>query len=313
MKKKGSYLEIRVPKNRDAFAVRTEQSYIKLHQLQVVVSARGGGKTVWITNQLRMMKDMGCLDKLILVTPTYESNRALFDNLPVHHEIIDPNDPEAVHKIKEIVEHERDLLDEYWDGMERYNELMKQIKSRRPIEQIDEDLLSYFGDELEKPKHWLNGRKAVIACFIDDALGTRIYGSKSGLNNLVILHRHLGVSKHMGALGITMFFATQSYKSNVYGISPTIRNNCTSIAIGRTKNMKELEGIADEVGSFCTREEFMDVYEQAMAECGCGCVSRHNILFIDTNPHEGCSHFRKNMDRMIYPRVGSEKKIEKHV
>ena len=105
MKKGGSYLEIRVPKNRDAFAVKTHPSYIKLHQLQVVVSARGGGKTVWITNQLRMMKDMGCLDKVILVTPTYESNKAVFEGLPIHDEIIDPNDHEAVQKIKEIVEH----------------------------------------------------------------------------------------------------------------------------------------------------------------------------------------------------------------
>jgi hypothetical protein len=298
---KKNLLDIKVPKG-SAFAIDTDKRYIKLHQLQVVVSARGGGKTVWITNQLRMMMEQGCLDKVILVTPTYESNKTAFEGLPVHDEIIDPNDPEAVQKIKAIVEHERDLLDEYWDAMDRYKELMKQIKSRRPIEQIDEDLLSYFGDDLEKPKHWLNGRKGIIACFIDDALGSRIYGSKSGLNNLVILHRHLGVSKHMGALGITMFFATQSYKSNCFGISPTIRNNATSIAIGRTKNIRELEGIADEVGSFCTREEFMDVYNQAMAECGCGCVSRHNILFVDTNPHPKNSHFRKNMNKMLYPK-----------
>jgi len=304
MKAKKDLLDIRVPKGQ-AFAVDTDRRYIKLHQLQVVVSSRGGGKTVWITNQLRMMMEQGCLDKLILVTPTYESNKAAFEGLPVHHEVINPDDPEAVQKIRDIVEHERDLLDEYLDGMIRWKELMNQIRSKRPIEEIDEYLLEPFGERFEKPEHWLNGRKAVIAVFIDDALGTRIYGSKSGLNNLVILHRHLGVSKHKGALGITMFFATQSYKSNVYGISPTIRNNCTSIVIGRTKNMKELEGIADEVGSFCTRSEFMDVYEQAIAECGCGCLSRHNMLFIDTNPHEGNSHFRKNMNKMLYPRPGS--------
>jgi hypothetical protein len=252
-----------------------------------------------------MMKEQGCLDKLILITPTYQSNKANFKGLPVDEDhIIDPNDPTAVQQIRDIVDGERDMLDAYYDQLERYNELMKQIKSRRPIEEIDEDLLEEFGERMEKPKHYLDGRKPVICAFIDDALGTKIYGNKSGLSNLVILHRHLSVSKALeSALGITMIFATQSYKSNVYGISPTIRNNCTSLAVFQTKSDKELQGIAEEVAGFCTKEEFMDVYEQAMTACGCGCKPEHNVLFIDTSPHEGNSHFRKNMNCMIKPRV----------
>jgi len=307
-----NYLDIQVPKG-SAFKIQTDKSFVKLHQLLCVVGRRGSGKTVLIVNFLRMMKDQGCLDKLILITPTYQSNKANFKGLPVDEDnIIDPNDPTAVQQIRDIVDGERDMLDAYYDQLERYNELMKQIKSRRPIEEIDEDLLEEFGEKMEKPKHYLDGRKPVICCFVDDALGTKIYGNKSGLSNLVILHRHLGVSKALeSALGITMIFATQSYKSNVYGISPTIRNNCTSLAVFQTKSDKELQGIAEEVAGFCTKEEFMDVYEQAMTACGCGCKPEHNVLFIDTSPHEGNSHFRKNMNCMIYPRVGSqEKKID---
>ena len=302
-----NYLDIQVPKG-SAFKIQTEKSFVKLHQLLCVVGKRGSGKTVFIVNFLRMMKEQGCLDKLILITPTYESNKANFKGLPVDEDnIIDPNDPTAVQQIRDIVDGERDMLDTYYDQLERYNELMKQIKSRRPIEEIDEDLLEQFGEQMEKPKHYLDGRKPVICCFVDDALGTKIYGNKSGLSNLVILHRHLGVSKALeSALGITMIFATQSYKSNVYGISPTIRNNCTSLAVFQTKSDKELQGIAEEVAGFCTREEFMDVYEQAMTPCGCGCKAEHNVLFIDTSPHEGNSHFRKNMNKMIYPRVATE-------
>ncbi len=302
-----NYLDIQVPKG-SAFKIQTEKSFVKLHQLLCVVGKRGSGKTVLIVNFLRMMKEQGCLDKLILITPTYESNKANFKGLPVDEDnIIDPNDPTAVQQIRDIVDGERDMLDTYYDQLERYNELMKQIKSRRPIEEIDEDLLEQFGEQMEKPKHYLDGRKPVICCFVDDALGTKIYGNKSGLSNLVILHRHLGVSKALeSALGITMIFATQSYKSNVYGISPTIRNNCTSLAVFQTKSDKELQGIAEEVAGFCTREEFMDVYEQAMTPCGCGCKAEHNVLFIDTSPHEGNSHFRKNMNKMIYPRVATE-------
>jgi hypothetical protein len=307
--KKG-YLDIQVPKG-SAFKIQTDKTFVKLHQLLVVCGRRGSGKTCFIVNFLRMMKEQNCLDKLILITPTYESNKANFKGLPVDEaNIIDPNDPTAVQQIRDIVDAERDLLDEYYEKLERYNELMKQIKSRRPIDEIDEYLLEEFGEEMKKPQHYLDGRKPVIACFIDDALGTKIYGSKSGLSNLVILHRHLGVSKALGsALGITMIFATQSYKSNVYGISPTIRNNCTSLCVFQSKNDKELQGIAEEVGGFCTKEEFMDVYNQAMTECGCGCKAAHNVLFIDTSPHEGNSNFRKNMNCMLYPKVTSEKPL----
>jgi hypothetical protein len=299
-----NYLDIKVPKG-SAFKIQTDKSFVKLHQLLCCVGRRGSGKTTIVVNFLRMMKEQGCLDRLILITPTYESNKSNFQGLPVDEDnIINPDDPNAVQQIRDIVDAERDLLDEYYAKLDRYNELIKQIKSRRPIEEIDEFLLEEFGEEMEKPKHYLDGRKPVIACFIDDALGTRIYGNKSGLSNLVILHRHLGVSKALGsALGITMIFATQSYKSNVYGISPTIRNNCTCIAIFKTKSDKELQGIAEEVAGFCTKDQFMDVYEQAMTECGCGCKSEHNVLFIDTSPHEGNSHFRKNMNTMLYPKV----------
>lgn len=305
-----NYLNIQVPKG-SAFKIQTEKSFVKLHQLLCVVGKRGSGKTVFIVNFLRMMKEQGCLDKLILITPTYESNKANFKGLPVDEEnIIDPNDPTAVQQVRDIVDHERDLLDEYYAKLERYNELMKEIKSRKPIEEIDEYLLEEFGEEMQKPKHYLDGRKPVIACFIDDSLGTKIYSSKSGLSNLVILHRHLGVSKALGsALGVSMIFATQSYKSNVYGISPTIRNNCTSLAVFQTKSDKELQGIAEEVAGFCTKEEFMDVYNQAMNECGCGCKAEHNVLFIDTSPHEGNSNFRKNMNCMIRPRTAIETQL----
>lgn len=303
-----NYLDIQVPKG-SAFKIQTDKSFVKLHQLLCVVGKRGSGKTVFIVNFLRMMKEQGCLDKLILITPTYESNKANFKGLPVDEDnIIDPNDPTAVQQIRDIVDAERDMLDAYYEQLDRYNELMKQIKSRRPIDEIDEDLLEEFGEAMEKPKHYLDGRKPVICAFIDDSLGTRIYGNKSGLSNLVILHRHLGVSKALeSALGITMIFATQSYKSNVYGISPTIRNNCTSLAVFQTKSDKELQGIAEEVAGFCTKEEFMDVYNQAMTACGCGCKPEHNVLFIDTSPHEGNSHFRKNMNKMLYPRNSIEK------
>jgi hypothetical protein len=180
--------------------------------------------------------------------------------------------------------------------MKRWGSLSRVLKGRQPIDTIDEDLLLFFGDRFEKPTHYLNGRKPVVALFIDDSLGTRVFSVKSGLNQLCVTHRHLAVSETLGPLGLSVFMATQSYVSNAYGINPTIRNNTTSLVLFQTKNEKELLKIAEEVGGFVTLPDFLDVYEQAMEG------SDHNVLFIDLNPYKGNSFFRKNMNQMLYPR-----------
>ena len=104
-----------------AFKIDTEKDYVKLHQLMCVVGKRGSGKSVFVTNFLRMMKDQNALDRLILITPTYASNKQIFANLPVNEEdVIDPNDPTAVQTIRDIVDAERNLLDDYYKKLERW-------------------------------------------------------------------------------------------------------------------------------------------------------------------------------------------------
>lgn len=288
------YLDIKVHSG-SAFRIETDKSFCKLHQLQIVNGRRGMGKTTFIVNFLRMMKQNCALDKVILITSTYDSNKDMFEGLPVTN-IIHPDESDAIKQVRDIMDAERDLLDTYHSEMKRWEILNKVLKGRRPIEMIDEDLLLFFEDRLfEKPTHYLNGRKPVVALFIDDSLGTRVFSSKSGLNQLCVTHRHLAVSETLGPLGLSIFMATQSYVSNAYGINPTIRNNTTSLVLFQTKNEKELLKIAEEVGGFVTLPDFLDVYHQAMEG------SDHNVLFIDLNPYKGNSFFRKNMNQMLYP------------
>ena len=288
------YLNIKVHSG-SAFRIKTDDSFCKLHQLQIVNGRRGMGKTTFIVNFMRMMKQNCALDKVILITSTYDSNKDMFKDLPVTN-IIHPDQADAIRQVRDIMDAERDLLDTYHSEMKRWGSLNRVLKGRQPIDTIDEDLLLFFGDRFEKPTHYLNGRKPVVALFIDDSLGTRVFSVKSGLNQLCVTHRHLAVSETLGPLGLSVFMATQSYVSNAYGINPTIRNNTTSLVLFQTKNEKELLKIAEEVGGFVTLHDFLDVYEQAMEG------SDHNVLFIDLNPYKGNSFFRKNMNQMLYPR-----------
>ena len=68
------------------------------------------------------MKDQHCLDRLILVTPTFASND-IFKGLPVNEEdVIDPNDPSAVQTNCDKVDSERDVLGEYLNKLQRWKE-----------------------------------------------------------------------------------------------------------------------------------------------------------------------------------------------
>ena len=76
-KKKISYLDIRPPANSQAFAINTQPDFIQLHALVLAIAPRGSGKTVALTNLLRMMKENHALDRLIVVSPTYGNNKEI--------------------------------------------------------------------------------------------------------------------------------------------------------------------------------------------------------------------------------------------
>jgi hypothetical protein len=63
---------IKLPKNSNAFAIETTDHLPKLHQLCVANGKRGSGKSVAITNLMRMYKDnLGSDLRCIIVSPTF--------------------------------------------------------------------------------------------------------------------------------------------------------------------------------------------------------------------------------------------------
>ena len=81
-----NYLNIRVPKGK-AFTINTNYEFIRLHAIILAIAKRGVGKSVALTNVLRMMKHNEALDRLILVSGTYHNNTYLFDGLPLNPEV----------------------------------------------------------------------------------------------------------------------------------------------------------------------------------------------------------------------------------
>jgi len=295
-KNKKNYLDIEVPKTK-AFTIETNDDFIAMHAVILAVAKRGVGKSVAFSNMLRMMKQNNALDRLLLVSPTYHNNTHLFENLPFdpENDLIEPekHTPELLIDILDDMGKE---YDDYFVKLEQWKELQKQIRSKRNIDDIDDDLLFTFVDDFDKPtyKYMRNGKayKPSVVIFFDDCQGSSLFAPSSKLSNLVIKHRHLGKTIHK-ALGCTLMSACQSYTSNSNGLPKSIRTNLTHMLIFKNKSLKELYAIAEEVAGEITQDQFFEVYEKAM-------VDPHDFLFIDL--HKKKTHpsmFRRNMSEFI--------------
>ena len=108
-------LDIKIPPG-SAFKIDTPLMMPKMHLLAAVVAPRGYGKGVITTNLIEQLK---VVDRLILVSPSAASNKALNDRLErilAPEDIFDdPKDVSVLDKIVAIVEKERDDYEEYWD------------------------------------------------------------------------------------------------------------------------------------------------------------------------------------------------------
>ena len=164
--KKVPGLEIKVPSG-NAFAFNTDPMMFKSHQSCLVIGKRGSGKSVIAVNIIERMK----YDRLFIVSPTIQSNKALLDRLKIDpDDIYDPDDLEALDDIKRKIDEERDLYEKYLADMKKYKEFMKKLKDN-PIFRIPDEVLLMFyqNGTFQKPRHKWGGRRPHMA--VSDARG----------------------------------------------------------------------------------------------------------------------------------------------
>lgn len=279
-----------VPPSQESGSYITEPMLPKMHTVSVVIGKRNSGKSVAIVN---LIEKMG-FDYTILISPTAASNKELLERLNVKHIFEDPDDLSIIDEVKKIVVNEAEDLERYNVELKEYNKLMTDLKKGKYLQ--DEDLLRFFGDDsFIKPTHDYNGRKPRIALFCDDCMGSIIYSKPRKLNALSTYSRHIGQLKEGGSIGISLFFAIQSFKCKVGGLTPTIKNQATNLIVFKTKDEKELHDIAESCGGEVDKETFIKVYNEAINNGG-----EHPFLFIDLHPKkEHLSMFRKKLNEFI--------------
>ena len=275
-------LELKVDPKSTAFRCTTPTFMPQAHFLLGAIGRRGQGKTQYVTSFLEKLE---CVDRLFLISPSARSNKQLVDRLKnmlseedIYHNV---DDVGILDDIVKKVEQERDDLEEYWEKKKRYDRLMKVIDSQNPLFHLsDDDLLSaYEGGRFQPPKHRWGGRIPMLVAFFDDVVSTPITLGKGArqMTKLALTHRHLGQFEKGGAVGLSMIWAAQSYRTAQGGIPKAIRNNLTLILIFKTKSERELVEIAEEAAGQVDRETFFRIYKAAIRE-------PHDALLIDLNP-----------------------------
>jgi len=290
-------LDVDVPKG-SAFTIETPPMMPKAHVLAAVVAPRGYGKGCITCSFIQHMR---VVDRLILVSPSAASNKALNDKLrsilAPEDIFTDPNDISVLDRIVDLVEKERDDYEAYWEKKKKYEALMKTLESDTPLFQIpsSELMAAFDGEGFTPPVHRWNGNRPVIMVWMDDVMGSDIMSGRGArkLSSLCMKHRHLGALAKGGAIGVSLIFNMQSYKSAQGGIPKALRANLTLLLLGKTKSERELLEIAEEFGSEVGVPQFMEVYKLAT-------VDPHSFLMIDLHPkRDHPSMFRKNLSEFI--------------
>ena len=277
------------PPEKGAFTIPTPLDIPKLHTMMMVSGKRGGGKSVAVANFVRKLKDSQLMDRVLLITPTYNSNRQIWDIAEIDE--MDVYEPEinVLQTIIGVVEAEKSEWDLFLLQKEQYREFKKEIK-RRPITEIDPELLLEYQDLgfFEGPPTWKYAKEVPPRLFlcVDDCMGTDLMKPRGRLINFCIKHRHIA-----DGLGISVAMLVQSYCA-VGGVPRPIRENTTLLLLFKLKDENQRKKIHEEIGADIDLEKFDAMFSYATEE-------PFSFLTIDFNPVEKEKQFRKQFDEYL--------------
>jgi len=277
---------------KSAFTIDTPEDIPKLNTLMLLSGKRGGGKSIAITTYVRKLMDLGLTDRVILISPTYHSNKLIFEPLNINEEtdVIEPT-KDAIKTLVELVEKDKDEYDEHLKKKKMYEKYKKMMASDTPLWSIDPEIMmefleSGFFEQAPKWKYPDDSHPPRIFVIVDDAMGTELMNPKSGLLQLCIKHRHIAKG-----LGISLALLVQSYCA-VGGVPRPIRENATLIGLFKCKDAAQIEKIHQEIGADVDLEQFDKMFKYATDK-------PYGFLVIDFSPKSPDKMFRSGWNEYI--------------
>ena len=221
MKTKRDSFSNRVPPTKTSGKIHVPPHLPAMHGIQIWVGRRNAGKSVAATNLIKRYLDIGVIERVILVSPTYESNMHTFAPLKLDptQDVIEPT-KDAVQKVKEKLEEETKEWETYQQKKKEWEAYQKHMRST--TQGITSNQLLGWEDmgffEMKEPPKWkrpddTHPTRIYVLC--DDVFGSpmlRMGKGQEDFVNLCIAHRHQMCSGNIG-YGCSIGILTQTYSA----------------------------------------------------------------------------------------------------
>lgn len=287
-----SCIKTKLP-SKAAFTIETDPDFIKLHTLMVVNGKRGGGKSVALANLISEAKRKHYFDRVFLITPTYNSNKTIWDIADIKREDVHEPSTSVIKDVIAACEAEKEEWDKFLAEKEKYKKYNKDIKDRAVCRVHPEELMAYLdlGFLDGKVPEWKYAveQPPRLAIILDDCLNSDVMAKRTaGLTNLAIRHRHC-----CDGLGVSMFFLVQSYCA-LGGVPRVIRENCTHLLLFKINDQKQILKIKEESDLEITDDEFTEMLDTAHSE-------PYQFLMIDFSSKCPTKKYRKGFNQYLIP------------
>ena len=155
--------------------IQTPDNHISLPTQVLAVGSVGRGKTFWITNLLRQLKESKCMDRIFFISSTVSSNLKLLQDLDIkEYDIYDPEDPDCIASILKSVDVMRDELVQYREKLKLWEKFSHELKHADPkdLDYLTTEMMLFYDVDthnFEPPKPPIQGnRNPVCALVVDD-------------------------------------------------------------------------------------------------------------------------------------------------
>ena len=289
-----------VPPTKTSGKIHVPPHLPAMHGIQIWVGRRNAGKSVAATNLIKRYLDIGVIERVILVSPTYESNMHTFAPLKLDptQDVIEPT-KDAVQKVKEKLEEETKEWETYQQKKKEWEAYQKHMRST--TQGITSNQLLGWEDmgffEMKEPPKWkrpddTHPTRIYVLC--DDVFGSpmlRMGKGQEDFVNLCIAHRHQMCSGNIG-YGCSIGILTQSY-SAIASVPRPVRENCTLLCLFLNSDEKQRKKIKEELSDIPNLEHFESFWHYATKK-------PHGFLFIDMNPPTPDRRFRSQYNEYLY-------------
>jgi hypothetical protein len=271
--------------NKSGYSPETPDHIPKLHTLMILNGRRNAGKTTAITNYLHILKKEKLIDRVIVITPTYDSNKANWEALGIaRSDVIQPT-KDSIQQVLQIIKAESDDWDAHLDNKKRYKQM---VDSNIPVNRMPPIFLQALINSGGNEPEWKYEKEVPPRLFLvlDDCLGWDIYKPSAGLTKFVQSH------SHHHKIGISVAMLVQTYCTKEAGVARPIRENSTILCLWKIRDKNQLARIHDEIGNDVSLDKFDEMLEYATNK-------PFGFLFCDLCPKKPEYQFRANFNEFL--------------